>query len=195
MPLNKPFWLRLFRGPLGESHAADLLQHFADTHNNGHETFIQDHLVSSIGPEHIGVRWARAVACLDVSLIPIRKLTEPGASGDLLWQSGFKVPPHISKQPDAIKNGAEGWWLNWELNFEGSDNPRQDILIGYEMRNSAAGGPTIEGPTDAFRSRFFQDGRKGSFLLSVVQPAISDDDDPAIYSLIHDLRRIFLAVR
>lgn len=193
--LPRPFWLRLIPGGLGESHPAQLWQSVVDWHDSTFAWWSRGHAgVRSWGgdpPRHRGRRWARAVACVDVSTVAHGSDLLPHDPGHVLWSEGFSVAPHVDSSCSARPSEPSGWWLNWEVAFDVGDARTQEVRMGWEGWTGGAPYPVEEPGYRRVSTRIIQSGRTGSLLFRRVY---TDAEGDRILTPL-TVHRILLAVR
>lgn len=167
----KPIWHRLQEGGLGEVVAAEMLQGVVNAQHAAVDLLQADHAIDWRGlPIHEGLRWARAVALIEI--LPLDNTTPlDEVPTRVRFAQGFAEAPRVrgaARRLNPSSNRIEGWWLDWKLEEPGP----QAATVGFQVRSSSVplpvGAPrivdlaTTPGGTDVRRAD--NEGRGQVFL-------------------------------
>lgn len=137
---------------MGEVLPAELYQQVADYQRSAVDHLEQDHAVDWRGmPTHYGLRWARAVAYIEMPpLSPDEGMTRPQHGGRILFAAGFAEAPEVVRDTKHLPHMRgdlppyRAWWLRWKL----KESRPQQILYGVRTRGNTAGSPLTLFPVD-----------------------------------------------
>lgn len=167
----KPLRHRLQEGGLGEVVAAEMLQGVVDLQHAAVDHLEADHAMDWRGlPEHTDLRWAKAVALLEI--LPIagdRPIDEVPTR--LHFSTGFSEPPRVvgsSRQVSPPANPVRGWFVDWKTATPGP----QSAMVGWRLRSLSV-------PMDT--PRFFDHGSVAGGHSGQARRA--DDDGRGTYFL------------
>lgn len=196
----KPLWHKLQGGGIGEVVAAEMLQGAVDVQHEAVDLLEADHAIDWRGlPVHEGLRWARAVALLEIlPLDDTRPMDEVPTR--LHFAYGFKEPPAVRGATRSVylnENRVSGWFCEWKLAEPGLHS----VMAGYRVRNSsiALGTPlvvdlaTVPGGTDVRRED--DEGRGQIFLGIYDRLQLGEHEYRVVSDKLRNIHSITLLIR
>lgn len=190
--LNDPSRHRLVVGGMGEVMPAELYQQVADYQRSAVDHLGADHALDWRGvPYHEGLRWAKAVACVEMPPPGPDPIIAPGEGGKILFASGFAEAPEVVRDSRSTPttrtqdSRIRGWWLRWRLRDPGP----QHVMVGIRTRGLELLSPHVLVPVDDGQGR-------GMLLLGrIVEFGQGEDSWEERSSHLQDLTHVTVVIR
>lgn len=194
---SKALWHNLQEGGVGEVVSAEMLQGVVDVQHAAVDSLLEDHRLDWRGlPEHNDLRWAKAVALLEIlPLDDTRPVDEVPTR--LHFSVGFSEPPKVVGGRRYISSGSSnpvsGWFVDWKISQAGP----QAAAVGWGVRSLHT--PLSSAP------RFFdhgiwrfgpdEEGRASYFLGSYDYETVGEDQVRVVSEHLRNIQFLTLMIR
>lgn len=200
---SNALWHNLQEGGVGEVVSAEMLQGVVDVQHAAVDSLLEDHRLDWRGlPEHNDLRWAKAVALLEIlPLDDTRPVDEVPTR--LHFSVGFSEPPKVvggRRQISFPGNPVQGWFVDWKISQVGP----QAAAVGWGVRSLNTPlldtprfldhGPWAGGHSGEYM-RVDDEGRASYFLGQYDYETVGEDQVRVVSAHLRNIQFLTLMIR